>query len=285
MTLLEKRSERLRAGLSSALVRLADEISPKRVHRLRTTIRRIESLIAFSEPEMGKKLEKAMEQLSALRKRAGRVRDLDVQLGLLGAIGNTSASGDRRLLADALKSKRAKQVERLRAAVAEAKEQKVRAIFDALNAQSADAPKMLDESGEPFERAKRAIAVLAAEYASQTKPKAGALHEIRIRLKKIRYLAELGEESVGQKEFLAALKSVQDALGAWHDWEELAKAAEKQFGNRMNCPFLVEVRALFAAKRSAALAAVSDLLGAWQSAPPRKQAVALHPLRTLAQRA
>ena len=109
--------------------------------------------------------------------------------------------------------------------------------------------------------------------------------EIRIRLKKIRYLAELGEESSETKAFLAAIKSVQDALGAWHDWEELAKTAEKEFDSRVNCPLLVEVRALFAAKRSAAVAAVSDLLSAWQSVPPRKQMAFLQPLRTLAQRA
>jgi CHAD domain-containing protein len=285
MTLLEKRSERLRAGLSSTLARLADDISAKKIHRLRTTIRRIETLITFAEPEMGKKQEKAMEQLALLRKRGGRVRDLDVQLGLLGAIGNTSASGDRRLLADALKRKRDKQLERLSAVVAEAKEQKFRVLFDAIAAQAAGAPQMLDESGEPFERAKRAITELADEYASQAKPKPGALHEIRIRLKKIRYLAELGEESPEQKQFLVAIKSVQDALGAWHDWEGLAKAAGKEFDSRVNCPLLVEVRALFAAKRSAAVAAVSELLSTWQSLPPRKQVASLQPFRTMAQRA
>lgn len=285
MALLEKRSERLRAGLSSTLTRLKDEISPKRVHRLRTTIRRIESLIAFAEPAMGKKQEKALEQLAALRKRAGRVRDMDVQLGLLGAIGNTSASADRKLLADVLKGKRSKQTERLSAAVAKAKEQRFRPLFDAIRAQTTAAPQLLDESAEPLERAKRTIAELAGESSSQAKAKAGALHEMRIRLKKIRYLAELGEESAQQKEFLAVMKSVQDTLGAWHDWEELAKAAEKEFGDRVNCPLLVEVRALFAAKRSAAVAAVSNLFAAWQSAPPRKQTAALHPVRTLAQRA
>jgi CHAD domain-containing protein len=285
MTLLEKRSERLHGGLSSTLARLAHEIAPKRVHRLRTTIRRIESLIAFAEPEMGKKQEKALEQLAVLRKRAGRVRDLDVQLGLLGAIGNTSTAPDRKLLSDVLKRKRGKQIERLNGVVAKSKEQRFRPLFDALRAQSAAAPKLLDESAEPLERAKRTITELATEFASPARGKAGALHEIRIRLKKTRYLAELGEESAEQKEFLAMMKSVQDSLGAWHDWEELAKAAEKEFGDRMNCPLLVEVRALFAARRSDAVAAVSNLFATWQSSPSRKPAASLYPARTLAQRA
>ncbi|HKF20867.1 MAG TPA: CHAD domain-containing protein, partial [Candidatus Angelobacter sp.] len=214
MTLLEKRSERLHAGLSSTLAYLGREISPKRVHRLRTTIRRIESLITFAEPEIGKKQEKALEQLALLRKRAGRVRDLDVQLSLLGAIGNTSTARDRKLLADVLKQKRSKHTERLSAVVAKSKEQRFRPIFDAIRAQSAAAPKLLDESAEPLERAKRTVTQLATDFSSPAKAKAGALHEIRISLKKTRYLAELGEESAEQKAFLVAMKSVQDSLGA-----------------------------------------------------------------------
>lgn len=285
MTLLEKRSERLRAGLSSTLAGLREEISPKRVHRLRTTIRRIESLIAFAEPEVGKKQERAIGALALLRKRAGRVRDLDVQLTLLGALGNTSTSADRKLLADSLKRKREKQMERLRVALGETKEQRFRAIFDAIKVQAEAALPLLDESAEPLERAKRELAQIGDEYASPAKPKVSALHEVRIRLKKVRYLAEVGEESAEQKEFLAKMKTVQDALGSWHDWEELAKTAEKQFGDRMNCPLLVEVRALFAARRSAAVAAVSNVFSASQAAPPRKQAGSLHLVRTLAQRA
>src|SRR5262249_27310896 len=76
MKLLEKRSERLRAGLSSTLAQLRDEPSPKRVHRLRTTIRRIESLVAFAEPQLGRKQERAIKDLAALRRRAGRVREM-----------------------------------------------------------------------------------------------------------------------------------------------------------------------------------------------------------------
>jgi len=285
MTLLEKRSERLRAGLSSTLAQLMDEPSPKRVHRLRTTIRRIESLAAFAEPELGRKQERAIENLAVLRRRAGRVRDLDVQLELLGAIGNTSTALDRKQLADLLKRKRGRQIERLSAAVAKAREQRFRALFDAVAAQASAAPLLLDESAEPLERAKRDLAVIGEEYSSQAKSKTGALHEIRIRLKRVRYLAELGEDSAEQKNFLAAMKSVQDALGAWHDWEELTKTAEKEFGSRTNCPLLVEVRALFAAQRSAAVAAVSHLFSASPVESARKPVRFALPDRTLAQRA
>jgi len=88
-------------------------------------------------------------------------------------------------------------------------------------------------------------------------------------MKMIRYLAALGEESGEQHHFLEELKTVQDALGAWHDWEELSKTVEKHFGDRVNCPLLLETRALLAARYAAANGAVMALFA--------KQAIAALP--------
>jgi len=138
---------------------------------------------------------------------------------------------------------------------------------------------------------------LAAQFSSQAQLKPATMHEIRIRLKKARYLAEVAEKSSEQMEFLAAVKVTQDTLGAWHDWEELAATAEKQFDDRMIYPVLVEIRALFAAKHSAALAAIAHLFAAWRPASAvkpgsalrfgsaRKPARSVEPARALAQRA
>src|SRR5262245_1180834 len=112
MTLPEKRIKRLSDGLSLSMNRLTKEASPKYVHRLRTTIRRIESVLAFTNPDLNKKQKKTMDEVGQLRRRAGRIRDLDVQAELLGAIGNRSAAGDRKLVMDLLRRRRAKQANR-----------------------------------------------------------------------------------------------------------------------------------------------------------------------------
>ena len=78
MSLEEKRVKTLSEKLSTSLASLAHDVIPKRVHRLRTTVRRIESLVGYARPDLGRKQEKALKSLSALRKRAGKVRDLDV---------------------------------------------------------------------------------------------------------------------------------------------------------------------------------------------------------------
>jgi CHAD domain-containing protein len=269
MSLLEKRINNLLKGLSSAVSRLADEVSPKSVHRLRTTIRRIESLVAFAGPRLGRKQHQALEHLVALRRRAGKVRDLDVQMGLLGAIANGSTASDRRVLADVLKRKRSKQVERLRLAIHKLQASRFFAHLERIGEKASAA--VPEAMGLPVEQARQELSGLAAELTSQQPIKPRFLHEVRIRMKMIRYLAESGEESTDQQRFLHALEFAQDALGAWHDWEQLAKTAEKQFGGRLNCPLLVEVRALLATRYSAATAAVAQLFSLDSATPVRKQ--------------
>ncbi len=268
MSLLDKRVKNLLEGLSSAASRLADEVSPKSVHRLRTTSRRIETLTSFTSPDLGRKQQRALKDLAALRKRAGKVRDLDVQTGLLSAIANGSAARDRRALADLLKRKRLRQAERLRSVIRKLRGAK---FFSHLARIGEKAAAVSVSTGLPLRQARQQLSGLAAEFASRQPIQPRLLHQVRIRMKKIRYLAELDGESADQQRFLHALKSAQDALGAWHDWEELAAIAEKQFGGRMNCPLLVEVRALFAGRYSAATAAVAQLFSLESAAPSHKQ--------------
>jgi CHAD domain-containing protein len=113
---------------------------------------------------------------------------------------------------------------------------------------------------------------MADDFALRESVKPNRLHEARIQLKKIRYLAELADESPERETFLKELKAVQDAVGDWHDWQELAKLAEKRFGDRVNCALLREVRALYAARQSGATAAVSRLFASPVSRKPPRSA-------------
>src|SRR5207244_4572318 len=64
---------------------LSRQPTPERVHKLRTTIRRLEVLIASSGfPK--KQQDKAFKLLKKLRRRAGKVRDIDIQSAALGSV-------------------------------------------------------------------------------------------------------------------------------------------------------------------------------------------------------
>src|SRR4029077_11075310 len=137
----------------------------------------------------------------------------------------------------------------------------------------------------PLEEARLQLARLADDFASRQPLKPGRLHETRIRLKTIRYLAELADESPEQKAFIDELKAVQDAVGEWHDWEELTKVAEKRFSERVNCALLREVRALFAASHASAISAVNKLFSSSAITVTRKPPRAAQSVGTLARRA
>ncbi len=283
MTLTEKRIKTLARGVSSTVAKLQEEVSPKRVHGLRTTIRRIQSIMDYGQPRLNRKQHDALDELSRLRKRAGKVRDLDIQIALLNVLGNASAAADSRTLKETLQEKRARQAVRLIAIARKAERSKFLSHLGQL-AQAVRSSAANSEPDAPLRLAQKQIAELAGRYGTHPQLKPKRLHEVRIALKMVRYLAELSEESEAQQRLLQQLKAVQDALGEWHDWEELSRTAEKQFSHRTNSTVLVEIRALFAARHTAALSAVSQLFNQHAAPVARKQPRSV-PSRALAQRA
>jgi len=281
MTLLQQRSKSLCNDLEKFISKLGKSVTEKGVHRLRTTIRRMETLVDYTKPKLGKKQQKASNELRALRKRAGKVRDLDIQLGLLASIGNRSASADRRALSEALKSKRARQAERLTTVVKKLERSK---FLDRLERITEKAVADASGAAEPVDAAQQELGELASEYSSRQMLKPARLHDLRIRLKRLRYRAELASETPVQQEFVERVKSVQDVIGEWHDWEMLADNAEKQFGERINCALLVEVRSLLAARFSAATSAALSFLTTCL-VPAKKKPVSVQPTHAIAQTA
>jgi CHAD domain-containing protein len=270
MTLLEKRMRGLNADLSAAVSKVLDhDASPKGVHRLRTTIRRIESLVSYANPDIDKKLERSLEKMADLRKRAGKLRDLDVQADLLGTLGNGSTAKDRKTLAALLEKKRNRQAKRLESVVKKLQGSKFFTRMDRIAEQAGVLQDGKNRPLAPLEEARTQLAEMASDFAARQTMKTSRLHEARVTLKRIRYLAELADKTTEQKNFIRELKSVQDVIGDWHDWEELTGTAEKQFSDRVNCALLREARTVLGARHSDAMSAVNKLF-ALALAPARK---------------
>jgi len=273
MTLLEKRMLGLNRDLSAAFSKVLDDAKPKSVHRLRTTIRRIESLISYANPQISKKEERTLEKLTDLRKRAGKVRDLDVQTNLLLALGNGSTAKDRKTLANLMEKKRSEQVRRLESAIKKLHEAKFFGRLDRIAEQAGVPQHSKSRPLAPLEEAEAQLLEMANDFGSgqalgqAIKP--SRLHDTRIDLKRIRYLAELAEESPEQKNFMRELKSTQDALGDWHDWQELTERAEKRFSDRASCALLREARTVLSARHSDAISSLNKLFSLMQ--PPAKK--------------
>jgi CHAD domain-containing protein len=279
MTLLEKRMRGLNRDLSAAVSKVLDDAKPKSVHRLRTTVRRIESLVSYANPDIGKKEERTLEKMADLRKQAGKVRDFDVLADLLGNLGNGSAAKDRKTLADLLEKKRDQKAKRLVSALKKLHEAK---FFGRLHRIAEQASQSHDKNRPlaPLEEAKAQLAEMANDLGSGETLKPNRLHEARVALKRIRYLAELAEESAAQKDFIHKLKSTQDAIGNWHDWLELTERAEKRFSDRANSALVHEARTVLSARHSDATSSVHKLFSLAQ-APAKKSPRSAQSLRTV----
>ena len=281
----QKRTEALAEDLSQSVSKLRQEASAKNVDSLRITARRLETLVNFRYPKPSKKQERMLAELSGLRKRAGKVRDLDAAAELLGATGNGSAAMDRRELRLALHEKRERQARRLFTAIGGFEVRKLTEIVFSSDKKNSDKSsdkksrrvafgkqkkedtpeKDTEETRNPVAQARAELAGLMEEVAASSQKQPGELkpkrlHQIRVRLKGVRCLAETAAPSQGQQKLPEPLKALEDALEEWHDWQILAKAAEKQFADRINCPLLVEIRAVFESKYAAAASVAAHML-------------------------
>ena len=193
---------------------------PEVVHQLRITIRRVETALRGSEYPEFPRLSK---QLKKIRKRAGEVRDLDVQLTLLKGL-NRPHDKDAIAVASALQEKREKQERKIKKLVTKEIDDN---ILKRLRKVS---------SGQSVARfpAQGDLATIAREFSEASGNQAltrANLHEFRTVTKKLRYRAELVPESAERDELTAALKKVQDAIGQWHDGVTLSETASEVIGD------------------------------------------------------
>ncbi len=171
------------------------------VHKLRTTIRRAEIELSHSEDHR-----KLLNQLKSIRKRSGRVRDVDVQLEILRNMGQRNTE-EARILRNFLLSVREKKARKLGKAIREQFGSKAE-NFLASRTRPAKVGSQIDLT--------ELCAEFKAKYRAQQLDESN-LHSFRIECKHLRYRAELATHSELRDRLLCELKRVQDAIGTWHD--------------------------------------------------------------------
>ncbi|HZU22802.1 MAG TPA: CHAD domain-containing protein [Terriglobales bacterium] len=207
-------------------------VSPRAVHGLRTASRRLQSLFSAAGSESGHKLHK---QLRKLRRQAGKVRDLDVQIAALKSLQVPAIASEQKKLLRALQRRRRKSAEPLREFLGRhwpRLRKSLQAEQERQSSAAAQAPRGhriqgASAAGEPLVEALAGFAAAAADHPLHS---AEDLHAFRIAVKKARYAAELATPDDEAAAAIAAFKRIQDAIGEWHDWALLASTAEEELG-------------------------------------------------------
>src|SRR5260370_7924211 len=98
--------------MSRYIGRLSKDSKSADVHRFRTSSRRVEALIGHLAPETRNK-KKLLKLLSKLRKKAGKLRDLDVQITFLKNLKIPDRQNHRAQLLEPLSSKQVRRSRKL----------------------------------------------------------------------------------------------------------------------------------------------------------------------------
>jgi CHAD domain-containing protein len=169
-----------------------------------------------------------LKVLKPVRKAAGAVRDMDVFVVALATLGGGDEDEGATQLMKHFRSRRVELAERLSVIVDERRGEARRLLkrwARRMEENAEAAPKgSLPGSTLPAEGVAVA-ADLATELKEWPELDQNNLHAFRLKVKELRYILQLGGES--QLELVTSLGEVKDAIGEWHDWQEMARIADE----------------------------------------------------------
>lgn len=266
---LEKPIRRIRKFLKKAPKRP----SSAQIHGLRTSARRLQANIEALGLGRKKKQRRLLAEIKRVRKRSGKIRDVDVLTGYALGIHLDGEQDCVVRLVEALGAARAKHVKKLRALIAASGPRLRRELKRTLSkteklletsprAKSDSPPKVTDK-----------IVAQALRVSDELKAPARldkrTLHPYRLKVKELRYILQLSADAEQQK-FVRELGQVKDAIGEWHDWEELLALAREVLHHAPQCRLRPKLREISEAKYQRALAMTNHMRSAFLSAKSSK---------------
>jgi len=253
MAIDPKRVRAVFQKLERDLIKLFSKPQPDSVHRFRTGTRRLQILLGELSPKLDRNEKKLLKLLGRIRKRAGKVRDLDVQSAALRSLKVPREPRRKAQLVNQLIELRAQQEKKLRKAVDKASVREIR--------------KRLKRAAGRFDLKAGRDPLAVAKAMLESVDRAGApltetvLHQYRILSKRARYAAEFANPSPQADQFIAQLKRIQDASGDWHDWLILTQTASQHLGDVRESPLVAELHNVTGAKFRRAVAVLSQMRG------------------------
>jgi CHAD domain-containing protein len=213
---------------------------PKRVHKLRTNTRRIEATLAAMDVVSAARKKELLKALNKVRKAAGKVRDMDV---LIGKAADVSVEGERNCQIRVLEFLGAER-RRLGAELKDEIRSYRKELRKGLKKASRRLRTLLGAANEEQKAAEASAASRALEISAGLRRYRALnrrnLHEYRKQGKQLRYMLQMAQRK--DEGFLTALTKVQDAIGEWHDWEELVGLAKQVLDHGRNCALIHELQ-------------------------------------------
>jgi CHAD domain-containing protein len=235
--------------LERDLDRLSAQPEAKRVHRFRTGVRRLQTLLEDLSPARDHNQKRLLKVLTRVRKKAGKVRDLDVQLAALRSLKFPQEPRRKTQLMHQLIELRGQREKKLSKAL---NSEAVREIHKRLKRARKDFNS--DANRDPLSVARQILEPIAKADGFPTEE---LLHQYRLLGKRARYTAEFASKSPESARFIADIERIQDALGDWHDWFTLTQTAASRLGDVHESPLVAALHNVTGAKFRNAVTSLS----------------------------
>jgi len=259
------------ARLDRELNKLGVKPEARDIHDFRTYTRRLETLLIHLRENQGNNEKKLLKSLSRLRRRAGKVRDLDVQLAVLRSLKTSQEPRRKTELASVLAENRRRQEKRWHKAL---DRKTLRGLRRRLK--KAQSRLLVQEGSDPLALA---LGLFRGACGKQEPITEQILHAYRGATKRARYLAEFAPKSARRQQVISRLRRLQDAVGDWHDWLVLTMSAERRFGGVRESSLVAALRNLTQAKFRHAVqvlaAGRAEILGEVEPREPSRAVSAL----------
>lgn len=208
--------------LRKTLKQLPKQPTPEEIHDVRTRSRRVEATLHALQLDRKREGRRVLKAVAPVRKKAGKVRDMDVLVGFASKLTSDKHQDCLVQLLEHLGHERYRGASRLHKTATNEQATASRFLKRCVRSieRNADSPKSQTEW--PADTAVDAMQ-LAGELAKWPKLNRRNLHEFRLKLKELRYVLQLSGKN---DELIAMLGEVKDAIGEWHDWIELSDIAE-----------------------------------------------------------
>jgi CHAD domain-containing protein len=249
MAIAVERGKRIFRRTERELLRLSSGQQAETVHGFRTATRRLQTLLDEIVPGRNGNQKKLLKMLNRIRKSAGQVCDIDVQLAALRSLKVPQEPRRKTQLTQGLLKLRAQHQKKLRKLLKKSEIQELRKRL-----KRAGKDLRMEKIPDPLGVARQ---ILRSVRLPNGPADENALHRYRIVVKRARYAAEFAPPSAEATRFIGQLKQLQDALGHWHDWLTLTHTAEERLGDVTQSSLVAVLHNVTRSKFRQAVAAVS----------------------------
>jgi CHAD domain-containing protein len=218
--------KRLSRKLRKFLKKKNRALPPVQVHKFRTHLRHVEAAAEALIPKAKRRDKAVLKDIRRIRKQAGKVRDMDVLTADVTSIRVPANQKDELIsLLEYLGSQRYREAKRLRSLL-RIKGPRLRKGMKQFGIRLQERLKHQQQASEngAFPEVMATTLQLWSYLKRPPRLALRTLHPHRLNVKKLRDVVRLSDRDNHSK-LAGSLDQVKDAIGDWHDWQELARLA------------------------------------------------------------